>query len=298
MVQASMESPPGAEQEQAEQSEMGTTDQNEATGENQTEATVASDANGAQAGEQEQAPPEPQLSVREQFEKDLAEAVANVDEAFKQVQRTDLTREEQHEAVQAYMAAREAEEAINAKKADLDRLERQEQALKNIEKMSASAFKRAGIDPFQYTYHPEEGASIFVPKPTRQRSSGGSTGGNGGEGVSRARSTVRITVDGEEYNPSTFMKKYGDEAGDNPKGAAAWNNDRTHPMFYASAVVRLMKAGHAVVVTPGENPSDKHLKFDSLVEISKMRLGWGPEHETKALEMGCSHAKKMEAPSS
>lgn len=309
MVQASMGAETANPEEQADmnQENQAQTEQNDGDqSQFQAEATVDANANGAQAGEQSETqteatpeePAEPQLTVREQFEKDSAEAQQAVDEAFAIVTNPDTPMEERDAAVEVYQNARKVQEALKEREAELEKLEKQESACTMINKAMGNVFKRVGIDPFMVLFDPENGASVYVPKPTRARSSSGgsssTSGGGSGEGVSRARSTVRITVDSTEYNPSTFMKEFGDEKQDNPKGAAAWNNDRTHPMFYASAVVRLMKQGKTVVVTPGDNPSDKHKAFDQLVDTHKMRLGWGPEHEKDAILKGSSHARKAE----
>ena len=239
-------------------------------------------------------PEQPTISVREQFAIDMKAATEAVEEAFKAVTAADLSPEQRDAAIEAYTEARKAQEALKEQESELEKKEKQELACIQLTKMSAQVFKRVGVDAFPYSFDPENGASVIVPKATRQRSSTG----NGGEGVTRSRSTVRITVDSTEYTPSALMKEFGDEKLDNPKGAAAWNNDRTHPMFYASVCVRLMKAGKKVVVVPGDNPSDKHKAFDALVDTHKMRLGWTPEDTRRCKANGCSHAEKASEESS
>ena len=84
------------------------------------------------------------------------------------------------------------------------------------------------------------------------------------------------------FTPPALMKQFGDEKLDNPNSSKAWENNKTHPKFYASVYVRLLKENRVVTVEAGEFPASSHTEFDGWVDHHKARLGWNATGETKA----------------
>ena len=233
-------------------------------------------------------PAEPELTMREQYALDLAAADTNVQDTFAAVRAEGLTPEQADAAIETYMNARKAQSALLALEKELVTKEEQEKALAGLNKMASQVFKRAnggqGIEPFAYHFTPimedGTGGAVLPPKSTPKKSSGAAANGDGASGTGgNARSTVRFTVDGIVFAPPAFMKQFGDEKMDNPNGSKAWENNRTHPKFYASTYVRKLKDGSTISVDAGESPAASHSEFDGWVDHHKARLGWNAVKE-------------------
>ena len=245
-----------------------------------TEANVE----GTQAEESTE-PEQPQLSLREQFAKDMEEAKTSVATALKEVQRLDTTPEERDEAIQTYMEARKTEAALQAQEAELETKEKRITACIQYNKAVVRINKTLGLEDFEHHYTPiaEDGTGGAVPTEAKQRRSSSNTGGASGEG-SNPRSTATFIVDGITFNPPALMKQFGDEKLDNPNGSNAWTNNKTHPKFYSSVYVRLLKMGKTVEIVLGEFPAKSHTEFDGWVDHHKTRLGWNAVGEKKSSE--------------
>ena len=228
-------------------------------------------------------PEQPQLSLREQFAKDMEEAKTSVATALTEVQRLDTTPEQRDEAIQTYMEARKTEAALQTQEAELETKEKRITACVQINKMTARVLKTLGIEDFEYHYTPiaEDGTGGAAPAEAKQRRSSSNTGGTSGEGTN-PRSTVTFIVDGVTFNPPALMKQFGDEKLDNPNGSNAWANNKTHPKFYSSVYVRLLKMGKTVEISLGDYPAKSHTEFDGWVDHHKARLGWDATGEKKS----------------
>ena len=270
-----------AEQEYESQEHAEHTEQSAQAEQNEADQTEAN-AEGTQAEENTE-PEQPQLSLREQFAKDMEDAKNNVATALVEVQRLDTTPEERDEAIQTYMEARKTEAALQAQEAELETKEKRITACIQYNKAVARINKTLGLADFEHHYSPiaEDGTGGAVPTEAKQRRSSSNTSGASGEGSS-PRSTVNFIVDGITFNPPALMKQFGDEKLDNPNGSNAWANNKTHPKFYSSVYVRLLKQGKTVEISLGEYPAKSHTEFDGWVDHHKARLGWDATGEKKS----------------
>jgi hypothetical protein len=237
-----------------------------------------------QPAEQEsEEPAQPTMSLREQFTHDLQVATDAVSTAFMSVQRSGQTPEEMDASVRDYTAARLEQAGLESQEKELETKEKRASFCVQANKTIASLLKRMSIDDFEFHYYPiaEDGTGGATPtEPKAKRSA--STSSNASGDNSGGRSTVRFIVDGITFTPPALMKQFGDEKLDNPKDSKAWENNKTHPKFYSSVYVRLLKEGKSVVVEIGDNPAASHDEFTGWTDYHKTRLGWNATGEKKS----------------
>lgn len=191
-------------------------------------------------------------TIREAFNLRVTEAEAVIQsahDALWEVPKGDM------EGMDAAIATlREAEAVLAGIKAEESSLAEAEAEAADAEALAKAirqVFNRNKRDARDFTFSIDGEAFNVTFKKRATR-----TGGNIGQ-----RSTLTFSVDGKEaVSVSDFMKEYGDVSLDNAhrKTTKKWDNNVTHPEFYAAVVARLRKEGRTVILTEGEHPAVSH----------------------------------------
>ena len=189
-------------------------------------------------------------TIRESFNLRVTEAEAAVAEAkLAVVNASDV--DAMDGLIEAYGNAKAILAGILEEESGLTEAEAEAEDVEALEKAIRQVFNRRKRDARDFTFSIDGEAFNVTFKKRATR-----TGGNIGK-----RSTLTFSVDGKEaVSVSDFMKEYADVALDNAhrKTTKKWDNNVTHPEFYAAVVARLRKEGRNVILTEGDHPAVSH----------------------------------------